>query len=142
MKKILIRIALGVVAVLVILTAVLAVHIYQVTRPSGNTHVNWQMARVDFNTSLDSSEAKTIRGYFYQMPEVEQAYVNAKQGNVVYAYKPGTLNEDKVDTFLKSKTELPYEFYKVDLSGADACPVINKKSAMYRLGLMFREMFT
>ena len=142
MKKIIIRVVLCLVAVLVILSAVLAVHIYQVTRPSGNNHTNWQLARVDFNTPMDSVEAKTIRSYFYQIEGVKQAYVNAKEGNVVYAYTPGTLEQETVNTHLKSKTELPFEFYVANASGAEACPVINKKSPMYRLGLMFRNLFS
>ncbi len=121
----------------------LGVHIYMVTRPNDQHHMNWQLSRIDFEEQPDSLTAslavKTLKG----IEGVKHVYLNQKAGTLVYGFETGKLDAQMVFEEFKTKGDFkakPYIPLASNLS--NGCPVIDKTSLTYRLGVFFQNLFS
>lgn len=128
-------------ALLLLLTGVLAVHIYLVTRskaPDASTRI---MARVDIRKDINAAEAAQVTAWLYQQPGVDRVLCNEASDIVVFTYFPLQTNADQLAGNLGKELQLPVE--RVKPSAAEmksGCPVPNG-SRGYQLMAYLKQVF-
>jgi hypothetical protein len=137
------RTAFAVGAIIIILSGVLAIHIYQVTnRPKGGVD-GWQMARIDFKEPVDSQKVSVIRAVLHEMNGIHHSLANIPEGTLVYAYDPNLNDSKKVFSAIVQVTGVKAERFIVDETTlSNGCPVIDKNSITYRISSGFQKLFT
>jgi hypothetical protein len=141
-KRILKYTVFSAMAVFVLLTLVLAVHIYQVSNmPKGGVD-GWQMARIDVVSTKDSISLEMFRNAVQSQDGVFHTYVNYASGTLAFAYNPEVTHADTVCSSAKLVTGLKAERILVHAEDvANACPVIDKNSITYRISSGFQKLF-
>ncbi len=117
------KIVLTGLSVFVLLVAVLAVHIYMVTKPAADEHTK-VMARLDFKQPIQPADASTITNWLYLQKGVEHVLCNPKTNIVVFTYYPEQNNADVIAANLKANLHYNLVRYKptaADMQGG--CPV-------------------
>lgn len=128
-------------ALLLLLTGVLAIHIYLVTRPKApdaNTRI---MARIDIRKDINAAEAARVTAWLYEQPGVDRVLCNEAADIVVFTYSPLRTNADRVTDELGRKLQLPVE--RIKPSAAEmrsGCPVPNG-SRGYKLMAYLKQVF-
>jgi len=126
-KKIFKRILLATGGLLVILSTVLAIHIYKVTRPGKADDTTVSMARIDFKQDISSEDAAKITNWFMQQKGISQFKCSPENKNAVFTFYPVKVNATAiVETFSK---ELHYNATRFLPSKSDmmkGCPVAVK----------------
>lgn len=108
----------------VILSTVLAVHIYMVTKPKAPTANTKIMARLDFKQAINKTDADKITGWLYAQKGVDRVLCNEKSGIAVFTYYPVKTDADVLTTELKNDLHYSVVRYKPsaeELQGG--CPV-------------------
>ena len=88
MNKTIKRILIGAGGLFLLLVAVLAVHIYIVTRPQRITPNLREMARIDIHQPMTKEDAQRITAWLYQKNGVDRVLVNAATRKVIFTYFP------------------------------------------------------
>lgn len=129
-------------AVFVLLTIVLAVHIYQVSnKPKGGVD-GWQMARIDVVSTKDSIPLDMFKNAVQAQEGVFHTYLNYTSGTLAFAYDPFVIYADTVCSRAMLHTGLEAERILVHAEDvANACPVIDKNSITYRISSGFQKLF-
>lgn len=107
-----------------LLTAVLAVHIYMVTRPKAPDSTTRIMARFDFKQTINKYDADKITSWLYSKNGVDHVLCNDKSGIAVFTYYPVKANADKL--LQQMKNDLHYNaarFMPSKEQMASGCPV-------------------
>lgn len=95
--KIIKKVLIVCLSIFLVLTAVLAVHIYQVTRPKVEfNNSNLEMARIDFSSPIDSITAKQVKSQTLKIGGVKHAYFNIPDGILVYGFNSDLTNGQEV----------------------------------------------
>ena len=125
-----------------LLAAVLAIHIYIVTRPKApraNTRV---MARIDIGQPINRQDANKIIAWLYQQKGIDHVMVNPKTEIVVFTFFPVKADANKIVkdfkpilNYTKATRYIPTE--KELKSG---CPVATP-SLSYKLYNSFKIFF-
>lgn len=126
-KKIFKRILLATGALLVILSTVLAVHIYKVTRPAKADASTISMARIDFKQEITNEDAAKITNWFMQQKGVSQFKCSPENKNAVFTFYP--VKVDATALVATFSNELHYNAVRFAPSKADmmkGCPVAVK----------------
>jgi hypothetical protein len=111
-------------ALLLLLTGVLAIHIYLVTRPQAPDASTRIMARIDIRKDINAAEATGITAWLYQQPGVDRVLCNVASDIVVFTYCPIQANADQLSADLGKKLRLPVERVKPTAAEMrSACPV-------------------
>ena len=108
----------------VLLAAVLAVHIYMVTRPKAPTANTKVMARLDFKQAINKEDAAKITGWLYAQNGVDRVMCNEKSRIAVFTFYPVKTNADVLTSELKN--ELHYSVVRYMPSQEElqsGCPV-------------------
>ena len=79
-----------------ILTIVLAIHIYWVTRPKAHDPHNIVMARIDIKNSLTQDDANEIKTWLYQQKGVDHVVVNPKTQIAIFTFYPAKASGDQI----------------------------------------------
>lgn len=92
---------------LIFLIAVLAVHIYVVTRPrvDANTRV---MARIDIHQPLTREQADGLTSWLYRQQGVDHVLCNAATSIVVFTYSPLKANADDIASRFATGLHYPH----------------------------------
>lgn len=137
------KILLAGLSVFLILTTVLAVHIYQVTRPGTElVNANLEMARIDFHSPIDSTSAHRVKSLTRSIEGVKHVYFNIPDGIMVYGFSSDITNGQEVFEKIMAQSRLKGERYEVSEEQlASSCPVINKSSLTYKIGNAFERLF-
>jgi hypothetical protein len=100
------KIALTAASVVVLGTAVLAVHIWWVMRPriDATTRI---MARIDLNEPIGKTDADKITAWLYQQKGVDHVLVNPQTQIAIFTYAPVKNNGDVIAQ--EFRQELPYK---------------------------------
>jgi len=101
------RIALGVLSTFLLLVAVLAVHIYMVTRPKApdaNTRI---MARIDIKQDISQQDAGRIATWMYQQKGMDHVLVNPQRDIVVFTFFPIITSASRIMNDFRA--DLPYK---------------------------------
>ncbi len=126
-KKIFKRILLATGGLLVILSTVLAVHIYKVTRPGKADATTVSMARIDFKQDISSEDAAKITQWFSSKKGIQQFKCSPENRNAVFTFYPTQLDATKtVEIFTQ---ELHYNAVRFMPNKAEmmkGCPVAVK----------------
>jgi hypothetical protein len=123
-KKILKRIALGAGSVLLILTTVLAVHIYQVTRPGKIDATTYAMARIDFKQYITAEDAAKITNWFMQQNGISQFKCSPENKNAIFTFYPAKANATAlVEKFSKELNYNAVRFLPSKDEMMKGCPV-------------------
>ena len=78
------------------LTVVLAVHIYWVTRPHPISPNKIVMARIDIKNSLNQDDADKIKTWLYQQKGVSHVLVNPQSQIAVFSFYPAKASGDQI----------------------------------------------
>jgi len=136
LQKILIRTALS----LAVLTIVLGIHIYLVTRPSPPNAYTRAMARMDIRTPINSTDATVISKWFYQQKGVDHVLVNPKTAIVIFTYYPLHTSATAISSqFISS---LPYpavRFIPTAAQMSSGCPVA-PRSPFFKIYQYFKNL--
>jgi len=127
--------------IFVVLAIALAAHIYVVTKPADVHHNNWQLARIDIQQPAEPASMNEAIAMVKSEPGVKHAFLNKKDGIIVYGYEPGTLEPDAILTQVNG---LPLEARAFEVSAeaaASGCPVIDKSSMTYRFSTFLKNLF-
>jgi len=65
------------------LLSILALHVYQVTQASDNSHKQVQLSRIDFDCSLTDQMVKKVKKKLRSQKGVRHVYCNAQDGIAV-----------------------------------------------------------
>lgn len=140
-KKLITKVLVYSGAFLLLLTGVLAIHIYLVTRPKAPDASTRIMARIDIRKDINTTEAALVTKWFYQQPGVDRVLCNEAADIVVFTYSPIQTNADRLTTDLANHLQLPVE--RVKPSAAEmksGCPVPNG-SRGYKLMAYLKQVF-
>jgi hypothetical protein len=96
MKKNITKIIAWALSIAFVLFLVLAVHIYQVTKPVHYDNGDLQLSRIDFKQDIDSAEAIRISHFVAGMPGIQNAMFNLHDRTLVYGYTLGKQNSEQV----------------------------------------------
>lgn len=136
------KLIIGVIGIFAFMVVVLAVHIYQVTRPKEGKIPSIALSRIDFPNGLDSLEARAIEMNLSNVEGINTVKVNIPMGHMVALYdtKKITASDlvDKVNNNYSKSAEL---FRPSAEMLAQSCPAIDKKSLTYKLGSFFQKSF-
>lgn len=124
----------------ILLTVVLAVHIYMVTRPKPPGEHTRIMARIDIKQPVNQADAEKITNWFYQQKGVDHVLVNPQSRIVVFTYYPIKTNATALTASFT--TSLHYKAQRVIASKDDiasGCPVSNT-SITYKVFNFFKNI--
>ncbi len=79
-----------------ILTIVLAIHIYWVTRPKAPDPHKIVMARIDINNAINQQEADSIKTWLYQQKGVDHVLVNPISQIAIFTFYPSKVSGDQI----------------------------------------------
>ncbi|WP_215222847.1 heavy-metal-associated domain-containing protein [Echinicola shivajiensis] len=136
------KILIGTVALVVILVATLAVHIYLVTndRPKGP---NWAMSQIDFNEDMDSLKMEEIKTELLEIEGMRDVRINRTSDYLIVLYDRKQHNpHDLVDNLNKDYQLQSTLFQPSEEQLAASCPAIDKKSLTYMVESYFENLFT
>ena len=123
-KKTITQIALAVGALLLVSITVLAVHIYQVTRPGKADASTIAMARIDFKENLSTDDSVKITAWLYKQKGVEYALCNPTSKIAVFSFRPITTNANDLAQNLASELNYTAERFLPSEEALKAgCPV-------------------
>jgi len=141
-KRKILKIALYSFGVTLLLCIVLVAHILAVTKTSSDSHVNWQLSRIDFENPLNEDQAKVVLKAIKSIDGIKNTYVNNKQGTLVYSYQAGELTNQEVYNQFISKVDLPAKPYVAPpIDEASGCPVMDESSLSYKFSALVQKTF-
>ena len=134
---------IGALTTFTLLSLILAIHIYDVTRDRQVPHnANLELGRIDFTVSMDSVQAKEIKSQTYRIHGVKHVYFNHTDNIMVYGFNSDLTNATHVYDQLKEQVAFEGELYRVtEEQMASSCPVIDKSSITGRMGKAFESLF-
>ena len=117
------RLALTVLSVFVLGLAVLAVHVYMVTRPrvDASTRI---LVRIDVKQDINQSEADRITAWLYQQKGVEHVLVNPQSDIAVFTLAP--LKNSAAEVVSQFRKDMAYKaerFLPSEEEMRGGCPV-------------------
>lgn len=111
-------------SVLALLTLVLAVHIYIVTRPKAPDAHTLVMARLDVQQDINQEDANNITTWLYQQKGVDHVLVNPATNIVVFTYHPTLVNANVLaQSFNQHFTYQAKRFMPSKEALSSGCPV-------------------
>jgi hypothetical protein len=124
------------------LTVVLVIHIYQVSnRPRGGVD-GWQMARVNFEKSVDSTGIVLFRYALHQHKSVYHSFPNMQAGTLAFAFDPTKTKASELCNSVVQKTGIQATLLRISSEeAANACPVIDQHSITYRISSGLQKLF-
>ncbi len=113
------------VSTVLLLTAILSVHIYIVTRPKISDAKAIAMARIDFKQDIKQADAEKITSWLYQQNGVDHVLCNEKTNIAVFSFYPAKANASDIVTKLKTNFNYKAErFVPAEGQIAAGCPVL------------------
>jgi hypothetical protein len=141
MKKPLTKRILGYTIVgIVALVAILAVHIYMVTRPGKVDARTVAMARIDFKQDISDADAAVIGEWLTHQQGVERYLCNTKSRILVFSFRPAIISANTVADDISNK--LNYKAARYMPSAGElksGCPVATT-SFTYKAYNFFRHI--
>ncbi len=127
-------------AVFVALVAILAVHIYMVTRPGKADARTVAMARIDFKQQISDADAAVIGEWLTHQQGVERYLCNTKNSILVFSFRPAIISANAVADDIRNKLNYKASRY---MPSADelksGCPVA-ATSFTYKTYNFFRHI--
>jgi len=108
-----------------ILTIVLSIHIYWVTRSKAPDLHTIVMARIDIKNSLNQDDADKIETWLYQQKGVDHVVVNPKTQIAIFTFYPAKASGDQIVN--KFHTSFNYDakrYVPTKEEMANSCPAL------------------
>jgi hypothetical protein len=142
-RNLILKFLLGIAAIAILMISTLAIHIYMVTKPNAEYHTNWQLSRIDFEAPIDSVQAHVAISSIKRIEGVQRAILNAEAGTLVFAFDPQQYSSEKIYThFQKMGFANTSLFIPTEDQLATSCPIMDKTSISYRIGVFFQNLFS
>lgn len=123
-KKFLKRLLIVASSVFIFLIAVLAVHIYVVTRPKAADATTRVMARIDIYQKVDSVQGDNFKRWLYKQKGVDHVLYNPASRIVVFSFSPIETNADNIVQNFKTTFKIQAERYIPSAKDIQSgCPV-------------------
>ena len=136
LQKILFRTALS----LAVLTIVLGIHIYLVTRPSPPNVFTRAMARINIRQPINACDAAVISKWLYQQKGVDHVLVNPQTAIVVFSYYPVQTTATAISNQFISSLPYPAEqFIPSAAQMSSGCPVA-PHSPVFKIYQYFKNL--
>jgi hypothetical protein len=127
-------------SIMLLLTVVLCVHIYIVTRPKAIDPHTRAMARIDFKQALTSTDSVKITNWLYQQKGIDHVLCNPKNDIVVFTFFPAqTTANTIVNDFKSSNNYLAERFVPTEAAIASGCPMSSTTS--YKFYSFIKHVF-
>ena len=124
-SKIFKRISIGVLSTLLLLTIVLGIHIYVVTRP----HIDAKtvaMARIDIKQNIAETDAGAIEKWVSEQQGVDHVVLNRQTNILIFTFYPIKVNASQLAENLKSTFHINAErFMPTQEQASSGCPAIS-----------------
>lgn len=141
MKKRIKKIALYTLSVFLLLTIVLGVHIYMVTRPKAPDATTRIMARIDVKQDISAEDAQHITAWLYGQQGIDHVLCNAESNIIVFTFFPVKTNANKIVNDFKANFHLKAErFMPTEEEIKAGCPVA-AGSFGTKLHQLFKHIF-
>lgn len=134
------RALIGCTALFILLSMVLFVHIYMVTRPKVADEHTKAMARIDIRNKISTADADKMAAWLNKQNGVDHVMCNAANQLVVFTFFPSKTNAHQVTENFKTQFQLNavrYQPTKEEL--LKGCPISNKTSN--KVYQFFKETF-
>jgi len=140
--KLLKKVLLSVGAVGLLLSAVLCVHIYLVTRPKTPDATTIVMARVDFKQDINQEDADKITNWLYQQKGIDHVLCNPATDILIFTFFPVKTSANEVVENLKAnfKYSKMVRFIPSEKDLQGGCPVASN-SFSYKAYNFIRHIF-
>ncbi|WP_373494115.1 heavy metal-associated domain-containing protein [Aquiflexum sp.] len=136
------KIVFGLICFFTFLVAVLAVHIYMVTKPKAGAISSLTLSRIDFPERFDSLQGVAIKEHIAKMEGVKDVRVNFSNSHIICLYDRKEFSgSDLVDRINFHFSESAQLFQPSEEMLAQSCPAIDKNSITYKLGAFFQKSF-
>jgi hypothetical protein len=134
------KILLGTGITFLVLVAVLAVHIYIVTRPKAPDAKTIVMARIDLKQPITHEDANQITTWLYAQKGIDHVMCSAAMDNVVFTFHPAVVNgNDIASNFAAStKYKTAVRYIPTEKEMQSGCPVA-ATSYTYKVYRFFRH---
>ena len=131
------------VGTLLTLILLLAVHIIWVTWPSNDYHADMQLGRIDFADTLNTAEASQAIQAMKAIEGVQIVKMSQEHTSLVYSFSTGAYSLADVASQFQQAVPMPCRAYIPDTNDlAKGCPVVNKRSLMYRFTIFLHNTFS
>ncbi len=142
MNKTVKKIVLGLTGVIVLCIGILVFHVIT-AKPEVVENSNLQISRIDFESNIDSLQAKEICADLRTIKGITSDSIIVKRNVVVYFHNNKITNSKKVYTELMNKR--PYNakpfVLPASLANKEVCP-LDKNSFSYKLLKTINQFFT
>lgn len=123
------------------LALLLFVHILWVTQPSDAHHADIQLGRIDFPAALDAGQAGIALSALRGMDGIQTARLNRDSTSMVFAYPTGRLTHEAVAAHFGQSSRIAHSlFVPPPTAAAAGCPVLNKRSVLYRVSMYIHNL--
>lgn len=137
-KKLIKRILLGIVSIFLILVGILAVHIYQVTRPSGIPLDNRVLQKVWFDSTMTQNDKIAVMNDVRSMENIREVKPCDDSTCMIYIFPTGKFDNQKFkESYLETNSMLTLHVPNLE----NACPV-DQNSVSYKIGVFFQNLFS
>ncbi len=126
---------------LLLVVVALFIHIWIVAgKPAKHLAVT-QLARIDFEQPLDSSQALALRSEVQGLPGVTHCYINVPDGKLVYSYDLTEQTSQAVFSRVARISPVPCKAFHVDAQDlAAGCPAMAPSGFYYTLSAWVRDL--
>lgn len=140
-NKLLRNILIGTVSIITTLVVGLCVHIY-LSIPDFSELPKVQLARIDFQQPIDSTEATKVKSLVSKMKGIDGVYFNVPDGVLIYSYYFEQQNAQNVYNQVVNVGKYKAQRFIVDkkLAGG-GCPVMKDGSFSYQAVVFFKNLF-
>lgn len=124
-----------------ILTIILIVHIYLVTKPGVDASTRI-MARIDVNQPISQVEANNITAWLYQQNGVDHVMCNPQSAIAIFTYSPLKANANNIALSFRSALDYPdsRRYIPSEKEMQSSCPVASS-SFLYKAAVAIKKIF-
>jgi len=141
-KKIILRLGIGLFAVITILSTVLFLHIYDLTHKPKSDYEARAIGRIDFKQELSENEFLDIRNQIVTVKGIENANYITSSKMLVYTYNSNKISNQTIYQIVKTYSAHQSELYvPTENETSMGCPAIgNKNTFRYKLTTFIAQL--
>lgn len=141
MKKVVKKVVVYTISIAAILSIVLAMHIYLVTRPKAPDEHTKIMARIDLQDHVPNEDSPKISAWLNQQQGIDHALFNPESNIIIFTFYPVKTSADKI--LQNFKSFFNYKAERIVATANDlknGCPVASN-SPTYKAVKFLKHIF-
>lgn len=140
MKPMIKKALLSLLALVILLTGVLVIHIYMVTQKPVYDNAHIQMSRIDLTQPLDSINRATFTSNAKPIKAINRYVIN--DNNILITYDNRSINAMELHEKLSRNMTTTSKLYIPSAKNLEnSCPVMDKQSFSYKFGKWIEKVF-